>query len=48
MNIPPEQPQPPTLISLHRSRHNRRTATARRHRNKKRNDTHRSHRYRYY
>ncbi|CAF3739536.1 unnamed protein product [Rotaria socialis] len=48
MNIPPELPQPPTLISLHRSRHNRRTATARRHRNKKRNDTHRSHRYRYY
>ncbi|CAF4256604.1 unnamed protein product [Rotaria magnacalcarata] len=48
MNIQPEQPQPPTLNSLHRSRHNRRTATARCHRNRKRNDTHRSQRYRYY
>ncbi|CAF1556818.1 unnamed protein product [Rotaria magnacalcarata] len=48
MDVQSEEQQRPPLIVLHRSCHHRRTATAWRHRHKKRNAIHRSNRYRYY
>ncbi|CAF2200514.1 unnamed protein product [Rotaria magnacalcarata] len=48
MDVQLEEQQRRPLIVLHRPCHHRRTATARRHRNKKRNAIHRLNRYRYY